>query len=68
MNQVRTVGVCMEFLIEKLRDQYYSRVRWYDKSKTLKDILIPLGTQKKSEAVKRNNAVKLIKNQIRGWE
>ena len=43
--------------IRKRRTKYYSRVRWYDEYGSMKEKEIPLKTDKKSEAVIRNNAV-----------
>ena len=37
------------------RNKYYSRVRWYNELGVRKEKLIPLKTDKKSEAIVRNN-------------
>ena len=54
--------------IRKRRTKYYSRVRWYDEYGSMKEKEIPLKTDKKSEAVIRNNAVEKVEDLIRQGE
>ena len=51
--------------IRKMRGNYYSRVRWYDSINKRVEKLIPLKTNKKSEAVVRNNAVEKLEDLIK---
>ena len=50
--------------IKQRRGKYYSRVRWVDEYGTEKEKQIPLKTDKKSEAVIRNNAVEKVADLI----
>ena len=54
--------------IRKRRGKYYARVSWYDKLGRLNQKEIPLKTDKKSEAVIRNNAVEKVEDLIRTGE
>ena len=54
--------------IRKRRGKYYARVSWYDKLGRLNQKEIPLKTEKKSEAVIRNNAVEKVEDLIRTGE
>jgi integrase len=46
------------------RNKYYSRVRWYNELGVRKEKLIPLKTDKKSEAIVRNNEVEKVEDLI----
>ena len=50
--------------IRKMRGRYYSRVRWYSDTERRIEKLIPLKTDKKSEAVIRNNEVEKVEDLI----
>ena len=54
--------------IRNRRGKYYARVSWYDKLGRLNQKEIPLKTDKKSEAVIRNNAVEKVEDLIRTGE
>jgi len=54
--------------IRNMRGKYYSRVQWNNELGSKKEKLIPLKTDKKSEAVIRNNAVKKVEDLIRQGE
>ena len=47
-----------------MRGRYYSRVRWYSDTERRIEKLIPLKTDKKSEAVIRNNEVEKVEDLI----
>jgi len=51
--------------IKKRRGQYYSRVQWYSDLNKRMEKQIPLKTNKKSEAVVRNNAVEKVEDLIK---
>ena len=51
--------------IRKMRNKYYSRVLWYNELGRKKEKLIPLKTDKKSEAVVRNHEVEKVEDLIR---
>ena len=51
--------------IRKMRDKYYSRVQWITELGRKKEKLIPLKTDKKSEAVIRNHEVEKVEDLIR---
>jgi len=54
--------------IRNRNGKYYTRVSWYDKLGRLNQKEIPLKTDKKSEAVIRNNAVEKVEDLIRTGE
>ena len=57
--------------VRKMRDKYYSRVRWYDSLGKRSEKLIPLKTDKKSEAIIRNHEIERVEDLIRqgeNWE
>jgi integrase len=57
--------------VRKMRDKYYSRVRWYDSLGKRSEKLIPLKTDKKSEAIIRNHEVERVEDLIsqgENWE
>ena len=57
--------------IKKRRGKYYSRVQWYNELGQRAEKQIPLKTDKKSEAVIRNNEVEKVEDLIaegQNWE
>ena len=57
--------------IRKRRSKYYSRVQWLSDTGRMIEKLIPLKTDKKSEAIKKNNEVEKVEDLIKegqNWE
>ena len=54
--------------IRNMRGRYYSRVRWYSDTERRIEKLIPLKTDKKSEAIIRNNEVEKVEDLIKQGE
>ena len=54
--------------LRQRRGKYYSRVQWYDELGKIKEKQIPLKTDKKSEAVIRNNEVEKVEDLIKQGE
>lgn len=54
--------------IRKIKGNYYSRVQWLDGFGKMKEKAVPLKTDKKSEAVIRNNDVEKVEDLIRQGE